>query len=382
MSFLRKTPAPARLFRLLMLSILLLRFASSQTASPRAPSVNHSPTKSTPAAEAIFPLIVTSTKALTSEGGGAFSSAKCDADGNLYVRKFALERPLLSPVVKVDRDGNRVARFDPSGVSQVALERAGAFVPTSDGGIDQIAQTAGPDSQIYIVHSGSDGASSSPIHLDANFEPYTFAAFADGNFLVSGVKRDLAKKDDQGKNFTAVFSADGRELAQLSFQDSSLSKKVAPQPQSKPAAADKGATPRSKEAKGEKAPAMLDLAEAESGSDGYLYVMRNSSPAAVYVIASSGKIMQTLKVAAPASGATATGLHVSGNRLAISFWSEKRQSQTIVVVDAQSGKTIAAYSDPGDAGDSFTCYSADDGAFTFLHLGEGNELEVIRAEAQ
>jgi hypothetical protein len=224
-----------------------------------------------------------------------------------------------------------------------------------------------------VLHFGSDGAPSSATRLDADFEVYTFAAFADGNFLVSGLKRDVSNKNDRGRNFTAVFSADGRELAQLSFTPPSETAKVAPISAS-------NAPPKLATKDADKLASMLDLADAESGSDGYLYVMRASSPAVVYVIDSSGKIMQMLKVAA--AGAVPSAFHVSGNRLAISFWNEKSQSQTVVVADAQTGERIATYADPEGLGNLFACYSANDGVFTFLKLGEGNELELIRAEAQ
>jgi hypothetical protein len=109
--------------------------------------------------------------------------------------------------------------------------------------------------------------------------------------------------------------------------------------------------------------------------------MRASSPALVHVIAPNGKIMQTLKVAGPA-GALPGAFHVSGNRLAILFWNEENQSGTMVIADAQTGRRIASYADATGVGTSFACYSANDGIFTFLKLGEGNALEVIRAEAQ
>src|SRR5712671_8155525 len=144
--------------------------------------------------------------------------AKCDADGNLYVRKYATDRPLLGPVVKIDPDGKRTSLFDPAVFSQLALDRADAFSPASDGGMYQIAQSGVLKPRIYVLHFSSDGSAASPTRLDADFEVYTFAAFADGNFLASGVKRDVQNKNDRGRNFTAVFSADGRELAQLSFQ--------------------------------------------------------------------------------------------------------------------------------------------------------------------
>ena len=337
-----------------------LSAAQGHSARPSAVS-NIPPSGSTIALHA------SSTMNVASETGGAFmNSSKCDADGNLYVRKLAVDRPLLGPVVKIDPDGKRTALFDPTAFSQLALHRADAFLPASDGGLYQIAQSGILKPRIYVLHFSSDGSPSSPTLLDADFEVYTFAAFAGGNFLVSGVKRDLQNKNDRGRNFTAVFSADGRELAQLSFE--------APQESAKASA--KSPNDAAKATPG------LDLAEAEVGSDGNLYVMRFSSPALVYVIGPSGKIMKTIKLSSPRPGALPTAFHLSGNRLALSFWNNENQRQAVVVADAQTGRKIASYADPTGLGPSFACYSANDGVFTFLKLGEGNELEVIRAEAQ
>lgn len=327
-----------------------------------------------PASGSTISLHASSTMNVASEMGGAFmSGSKCDADGNLYIRKYAIDRPLLGPVVKIDLEGKRKALFDPTAFSQLALDRADAFSPASDGGMYQVAQSGILKPRIYVLHFSSDGSPSSATRLDADFEVYTFAAFADGNFLLSGVQRDVQNKDDRGRNFTAVFSADGRELAQLSFEE----------PQG-PAKADAGGHRNDvqKEAPkaAEKPAPTLDLADAEVGSDGNLYVMRTSSPALVYVIAASGKITQTLKIAGPSRGAVASVFHVSGNRLAVSFWNEETQSQTVVVADAQTGRKIASYADP--TGLALACYSANEGVFTFLNLGEGNELEVIRAAPQ
>ncbi len=305
--------------------------------------------------------------------------SKCDADGNLYIRKYAMDRPLLGPVVKIDPEGKRTALFDPAAFSQLALDRADAFSPASDGGMFQIAQSGILKPRIYVLHFSSDGSAASPTRLDADFEVYTFAAFADGNFLVSGVRRDVQNKNDRGRNFTAVFSADGRELAQLSFQEPQVTAKAG-------AKSDLGGPQKATPKDALKDPAMpaplLDLAEAEVGNDGNLYVMRGSSPALVYVIAPIGKIIRTLKVAGPVLGSAPSGFHVSRNRLAISFWNEESQSQTVVVADAQTGQKIASYADATGMGTSFACYEANDGVFTFLKLGEGNTLEVIRAEAQ
>jgi hypothetical protein len=331
--------------------------------------------------EPALALQISSTMNVASEMGGAFmSGSKCDGEGNLYIRKVATDRPLLGPVVKIDPDGKRVALFDPVVYSQLALDRADAFSPASDGGMYQVAQSGVLKPRIYVLHFSSDGSTSSPTLLAADLEVYTFAAFASGSFLVSGVERDLQNKNDRGRNFTAVFSADGRELAQLSFEESRAPRKAG----AKPGA---GGSPRAAahnevQNDAEKAAPGLDLADAEVGSDGNLYVMRRSSPALVYVIAPSGKIMQTLKIVGPLPGSAPGAFHVSGNQLAISFGNEASQNQTIVVADAQTGRKIASYSGPTDLETSFACYSANEGVFTFLKLGEGNTLEVIRAQAQ
>jgi hypothetical protein len=357
--------------------------AQVNSATPAAPA--KIPVSVSGSAGSTIALHASSTMNVASEMGGAvMSGTKCDADGNLYIRKYATDRPLLGPVVKIDPDGKRVALFDPVAFSQLALDRADAFSPASDGGMYQVAQSGVLKPRIYVLHFSSDGSPSSPTLLAADFEVYAFAAFASGNFLLSGVERDVQNKNDRGRNFTAVFSADGRELAQLSFEKSHGPRKAGAGPGAGRGQQAVAQTEAQNEVqnKAEKAAPGLDLADAEVGSDGNLYVMRRSSPALVYVIAPSGKIMQTFKIAAPLPGAEPSAFHVSGNQLAISFWNEESQSQTVVVADAQTGRKIASYSDPTSLGTSFACYSANEGVFTFLNLGEGNALEVIRAEAQ
>ena len=231
---------------------------------------------------------------------------------------------------------------------------------------------------LYVSNWGGDApaagdpqakSSGSPIHIDADFQPFQFAAFADGSLLVSGFQRDAKNRSDPARPFTAVFSADGSMLAQISFE--AASKSVAP-----PAKA--GGQPATSATKS--AP-MLDLSDAESSADGNIYVLRRSVPALIYAISPAGKILRTLKINPPAPGQSPNTFHVSMNRLALSFWDESTSHQSLVVAELQTGRRIATYSDPGTLGPTFACYSADDGVFTFLNLGEGNTLEVIRADA-
>lgn len=350
--------------RLLAITALVLvtvagSFAQTNSAPPPPPA-------NVPTPPSAIALHEASRKNIVSEMGGAFmGSSKCDADGNLYIRKYASDRPLLGPVVKIDSDGKRTALFDPVTFSQLALDRADAFSPASDGGLYRIAQSGVVKPRIYVLHFSSDGSPFSPIRLEADFEVYSFAAFLNGNLLVSGFDRDVENPKDAGRAVTEVFSADGRVLAQLSFDPPPEPAKTAGKPEAK--------------ASGKSAPT-LDLADAEVGVDGNLYAMRNSSPALIYVISPAGKVVRTLKVRAPAAGALPGTFHVSSNRLAVSFGTD--HDPMFVVADAQTGRWVATYSDPGSLGTSFACYSADDGVFTFLNLGEGNALEVVRAEPQ
>jgi hypothetical protein len=311
--------------------------------------------------------------------------ATCDEDGNLYIRKFANDRPMLGPVVKIAPDGKRTALFDPVAFTQLELIRADAFTPAADGGLYQIAQKGIVKPEIYVLRFSSDGSASSPARLNADFEAYTFAAFAGGNFLVSGVERDVTNAKDRGKAFTAVFSADGRRLGELSFEQKPRamngSKLAAPVP-AKSEGNRTSKEPRALSEEDKPAPP-LALSAAEPSTDGNIYAIHPSLPTVVYVISTSGKIVRSLRLKnSPVSGGAPSAFHVSANRLAVSFQSNQGDPQTILVADAQTGGTIATYSISSEVGPAFACYSANEGVFTFLKLGEGNTLEVIRATAQ
>lgn len=347
---------------LLIAPLLLVTPTGAQTAVPTK-SAQHRATRITP-----ILLHESSRHIIASETGGAFmSGSKCDSEGNLYIRKLATDRPMLGPVVKINEEGKRVAMFDPASFSDPKLSRADAFSPALDGGLYQIAGTGGLKPQIYVIRFAADGSPASATRIDAEFEPYQFAAFPAGNLLVSGLERDVMNKSDQGRNFTAVFSDDGRMLARLS---------LTPSVNKTRAKAGKRKTEDTSDSK-----PTLDLSEADPGMDGNIYALRRSDPAVVYVISSAGKLVRTLKVKAPEPGVDPSAFHVSGNRMAVAFSNDEKQSQTVVIVDAQTGRAIAHYSDQSSLGPAFACYSADEGVFTFLQLGEQNTIEVVRANA-
>src|ERR1700733_13425757 len=66
--------------------------------SPASPTQSKSSSSAKTSNPAI-PLNSLSTITVASELGGAFmSGSECDEDGNLYIRKYATDRPLLGPV--------------------------------------------------------------------------------------------------------------------------------------------------------------------------------------------------------------------------------------------------------------------------------------------
>ena len=116
--------------RLLAIAVAFLPVVVSVAQSNSVPSAK------APVLPSAIALRESSRKNIVSEMGGAFmGSPKCDSDGNLYIRKYASDRPLLSPVAKIDSEGKRSALFDPVAVSQLDLIRADAFSPSSDGGL-------------------------------------------------------------------------------------------------------------------------------------------------------------------------------------------------------------------------------------------------------
>lgn len=339
-------------FRSLVIPLLLvlITFAQNQSTKAAPPPASHM--------QAIPLREVSRTEPVFETGGAFMSGAQCDQDGNLYLRKYATDRPLLSPVVKINAEGKREASFNPAAFTDIALSEALAYSPSANGQLFQLGQTAGVKPQIYILRYSSDGSPSSPTRLEGSFEARTFVAFASENFLVSGTLRETTDPGDKGRAITAVFSSDGRKLTELHF--------------------DKTAKAQKPEATA--VTANLDLSAAEAGADGNVYALRRSSPALVYVIGPAGNVVRTIKVSVPTPGAMPNSFHISGNQIAILFSDD--DARLFVVADSQSGQVLRTFAQPGTVGSEFACYSANDGEFTFVHLAEGNKIELVRAQGQ
>src|SRR3974390_1993513 len=108
--------------RPLAVAVSVMFFPALLSAQTNSSSAHEPVRRVTPS---VLPLQEASRAGIASEIGGAYmSGSRCDADGNLYLRKLATDRPLLGSVVKIDPDGKRVASFDPTAFSQLHVERA------------------------------------------------------------------------------------------------------------------------------------------------------------------------------------------------------------------------------------------------------------------
>ena len=356
-----------------LLTALLVTSLAGQTSSP--PRSQPKPNTRVVPSTSVLPLNISSVTRLPGESGGFMAPLKCDEEGNLYVRKYDRYRPQLGPVVRIGKDGKRDALFDPTAFPDLGPDRADAFSPAWDGGLYWIAQKGVVKPRIYVLHFSSDGSPAEAVPLAVDFEVFTFAPFPSGNFLLSGIERDITNAKDPGRTFTAVFLSDGRMLARLTLQHSSAAPKG-------PAAA-KSPIKEGVNAVPPAGTPNLDLSDAEVGRDGNLYVMQRSySSALVFAISASGEIVRKVRIPDPLPGGTPTAFHVSANRFAIAFENDHPQQHILVVADASTGRKIATYSVASELASSFACYSADESVFTFLELGEGSVLQVMRAEAR
>ena len=120
-----------------------------------------------------------------------------------------------------------------------------------------------------------------------------------------------------------------------------------------------------------------------------MYLMRATSPAAVYAISAAGEVVRKIVVSAPTGmGTPYFGIRVVKNRLAVQFRrdcdntvdSGSCRSTTYAVVDATTGKRLAAYEADKDVGGPMLCYAPDPDHFFTFEQQSGTVLEIVQAE--
>jgi hypothetical protein len=126
-----------------------------------------------------------------------------------------------------------------------------------------------------------------------------------------------------------------------------------------------------------------------TGDDGFVYLMRSTSPATVYVISSVGEIIRKIVVSAPTdTGLPDFGIRVVKNRLAVKFNREcdsplsfsSCRGTVYTVVDATTGQKLADYGTDDETAGPLACYATDPDRFFSFSIGAGeHRLEVVEA---
>lgn len=125
-----------------------------------------------------------------------------------------------------------------------------------------------------------------------------------------------------------------------------------------------------------------------AGDDGFVYLMRATSPATVHVISAAGDVVHKIVVSAPTdTGLLAFGIRVVKNKLAVEFYRSCEgplylgcQGRVYTVVDATTGQRLADYEAKEEAAGPIACYAPDpDRFFTFWIPPDRNRLEIVEA---
>ena len=303
--------------------------------------------------------------------------AKCDLEGNIYVRLNLGGLNLAAPVIKVSPDGeDRTVFFlDPTRGLGGAQANDFAADPSGERLFMIVVRPNSRNDGLEgdVVAFGHDGHVDSTTELKPFVDPFKLAVFSSGNFLVSGMipvkkvsKSGLA--DKKMEPFTGVFRPDGDLVKKVEIN----------QPLSGAVAADGGATGQFE------VPTPISLGTAEMGDDGNAYLMSHESKPEVFVISPEGVILRYFRISPPSSNANLLVMkYGTGGRLAFLFSEPSldtrmgRDAQIVSVADAEDGKILYSYKSPDSVGGALACYTPPD--FTFIGSTKEGQLALEKA---
>ncbi len=306
-------------------------------------------------------------RAIVPFAGALAGKARCDDDGNVYVRLLDAEtskqqHPIsILPIQRISPNGSLTGSFSIASVSP-RLSAIDFFV-ANDGKV-YLAGRSDAEGALYVVLFSRDGLVESKVKLDVPFFiPYQIVVFRSGEFLLSGIHGSRNRTP-----YTGVFNAGGKLIKEIYETEDEDSRKrtEAGEPNFVPDYSDYGNN-------------FVVHGDGVLGSDGNAYLLRSVSPALIYVISPKGEVIRKLQVDSPGSGLLAKRIKSAPGSLAISFLKKGMNTGMIQVVNYQ-GKSIAAYSSddktmyPGLLG----CYGS--AGFTFLSIDEGNGVRLQKAE--
>ena len=285
--------------------------------------------------------------------GAILLPPQCDQEGNVYLRFYHAgpPRPPQEPVYKFKKTGEQEAIYSLGSDPEFQGKGMGIrdFAVGKDGDVHELAiSKAG----YYIISFGKNGKIKQKTKLAVAFEPFHFAVFDSGEFLITGEGRGHGT----GAPFsihTAIFDGSGvlRENIEL--------------PEDKPfvEAAQRGDSRFVEPNYGGNF--AVERGQVTRGSDGNVYVVRWTEPARIYAIAASGDVVRSFEVKPDWEGRKPDGAYSSNGLLALEYagTQEEPGHSMIKVVGLNSGEEQARY-DTSREGGTLSCYTR--GRFTFF----------------
>jgi len=288
----------------------------------------------------------------------------CDEQGRSYVKLVKPVPGMVGPLFRLSSKGLLEAEFDTEGavMNLYAVRPNGGVAMVHLDGATKVVDNFAPD-----------GKRESVVRLERPpipFFPMQIAVFRSGEMLIAGAQYHPGYKAS-----TAIYDPTGHLVKQFVLEgDAEIERAI-----------------EVGDARYTSAPAAGNEAVSRSvaitGDDGFVYLMRPTSPAAVYVISSSGEVIRKIVVSAPTdTGLPAFGIRVAKNRLAVKF-SRSCDNALILsscrgtvytVVNATTGQKLADYETEDETAGPIACYAPDPDRFFTFSIGAGeHRLEIV-----
>jgi hypothetical protein len=292
-------------------------------------------------------------------GGIAFPTT-CDDQGRLYVKLFKSGPGMVGPLFRLSSKGVVEAEFDTTGglINRYAARPDGGVIMMHVDGASKFVDNFAPN-----------GTRESSVRLEpppTPFFPSQLAVFHSGEILISGLQYHPGYKAS-----TAIYDQAGHLVKQLVLDgDAEIEQAIA----------------KDTRAQQQNARA-VDTSVAITGDDGLVYLMRATSPVAVYAISAAGDVIRKIVVSAPTNtGLPEFGIRVVRNRLAVQFYGscdstvdfDSCRGSAYTVVDATTGQKLGAYEGDKEVSGIIACYSPDPDRFFIFSQERG--LDIVQAE--
>ena len=297
------------------------------------------------------------------EGTLALPTA-CDEQGRFYVKVVQSGTAMEGPLLRLSAKGALEAKFDTSD------ELDNVYGVRPNGGVVMLRV----EGLKIVDYFGPHGKRESSVRLERPpipFFPSQVAVFHSGEILLAGAQYHPGYKAS-----TAVYDPAGHLVKQFLLDgDAEVERAV------------EAGDARYTRAPGD-ANNTISRSVAIPGDDGFVYLMRATSPATVYVISAAGEVVRKIVVSPPADkGLPDFAIRVARNKLAVRFRvgcdgaiPHCAGRAIYTVVNATTGERLADYEVKEDTAGALACYAPDpDRFFTYWVTSDHKHLEIVEA---